>query len=30
MKEKKNNAKDKNEKMKLVRRLIDKGKKVDH
>ena len=27
MKEKKNNAKDKNEKMKLVRRLIDKGKK---
>ncbi|KEI96236.1 RNA polymerase sigma factor RpoD [Clostridium botulinum] len=27
MKEKKSNAKDKNEKMKLVRRLIDKGKK---
>ncbi|MCR1933834.1 RNA polymerase sigma factor RpoD [Clostridium tepidum] len=27
MKEKKNTAKDKNEKMKLVRRLIDKGKK---
>ncbi len=27
MKEKKNNAKDKSEKMKLVRRLIDKGKK---